>query len=123
MSSFLNSTIVTISQSFGNGPMNNSQQQLLLVVSVALELSIENDNDVVAYGPQFQSGYNQIVEVFNSGQCVMVLIKNIAISQTKDRYLCGESSIIISTVVANFVQMQLHTIHNKMCSKSQTSNV
>ena len=33
----------------------------------------ENDNDIVAFGPQFQVEYNQIIEAFNNGLCVMVL--------------------------------------------------
>jgi hypothetical protein len=33
-SSFPSSSILTISQSFGNSPMNNGQQQLLLLVSL-----------------------------------------------------------------------------------------
>ena len=44
----------------------------------------ENDNDIIAFSPQFQVEYNQIVEAFNNGLCVMVLFKNITISQTSD---------------------------------------
>ena len=61
-------------------------------------------------------------EGFNSGQCVMVLFKNIGISQTRYQYLCTDASIIISTNVDNFVQIQLRSIHNKLCSQSQTSS-
>ena len=34
---------------------------------------IENDNDIIALGPQFQVEYNQIIEAFNNGLCIMVL--------------------------------------------------
>jgi hypothetical protein len=81
-----------------------------------------SDNDIIALGPHFQKEYNQIVEAFNSGQCVMVLFKNIAISPTRDRYLCTDASTIISTVVDTFVQLQLQTIHNKLCTQAQTSS-
>ena len=74
----------------------------------------ENDNNIVALGPQFQVEYNQIVEAFNNGLCVMVLFKNITISQIGDRYLCTNASTIISTVVDNFVQEQLKAIHSKL---------
>jgi hypothetical protein len=66
----------------------------------------DNDNDIITLGPHFQKEYNQIVEAFNSGQCVMVLFKNITISYTGDRYLCTDPSTIISTVVDTFVQLQ-----------------
>ena len=82
----------------------------------------EIDNDIVALGPQFQVEYNQIVEAFNNGLCVMVLFKNITISQTGDRYLCTNASTIISTVVDNFVQEQLKAIHSKLCVTTQISN-
>jgi hypothetical protein len=52
----------------------------------------------------------------------MVLFKNIGISQTGDQYLCTDASTIISTDVDNFVQIQLQSIHNKLCSQSQTSS-
>jgi hypothetical protein len=79
----------------------------------------DSNNDIIALGPHFQKEYNQIVEAFNSGQCVMVLFKNIAISPTRNRYLCTDASTIISTVVDTFVQLQLQTIHNKLCTQAQ----
>ena len=82
----------------------------------------ENDNDIIALGPQFQVEYNQIVEAFNNGLCIMVLFKNITISQTGDRYLCTNASTIISTVVDNFVQEQLKAIHSKLCVMTQISS-
>lgn len=81
----------------------------------------ESDNDIVALGPQFQKEYNQIVEAFNSGQCVMVLFKNLSVSQSGERYLRTEASTIISSVVDNFVQMQLQSIHNRLCSTTPAS--
>ena len=82
----------------------------------------ENDNDIVAFGPQFQVEYNQIVEAFNNGLCVMVLFKNITISQTDNRYICTDASTIISTVVDNFVQEQLKAIHSNLCVMTQISS-
>ena len=81
----------------------------------------ENDNDIVALGPQFQSEYSQILEAFNNGQCVMVLFKNISVSQSGERFLRTEGSTILSTVVDNFVQMQLQAIHNRLCATTPTS--
>jgi hypothetical protein len=82
----------------------------------------DSDNDIIALGPHFQKEYNQIVEPFNSGQCVMVLFENIAINPTRDRYLCTDANTIISTVVDTFVQLQLQIIHNKLCTKAQISS-
>jgi hypothetical protein len=82
----------------------------------------DNDNDIIALGPHFQKEYNQIVEAFNSGQCVMVLFKNITISSTGDRYLRTDPSTIISTVIDTFAQLQLQAIHNKLCTQAQTSS-
>ena len=82
----------------------------------------ENNNGKVALGPQFQVEYNHIVEAFNNGLCVMVLFKNITISQTGNRYLCTNASTIISTVVDNFVQEQLKAIHSKLYVTTQISN-
>jgi hypothetical protein len=65
----------------------------------------DSDNDIIALGPHFQKECNQIVEGFNSGQCVMILFKNIAISPTGDRYLRTDVSTIISTIVDTFVQL------------------
>ena len=65
----------------------------------------DSDIDIIAFGPHFQKKYNQIVEAFNSSQCIMVLFKNIAISPTRDRYLRTDANTIISTVVDTFVQL------------------
>lgn len=49
--------------------------------------------------------FNQIVEAFNNGQYVMVLLKNISVSQCGERYLRTEASTIITSLVNNFAEM------------------
>ena len=75
----------------------------------------DNDNDIIALGPHFKNEYNQIVEAFNNGQCIMFLFKNITISSTRDQYLRTVASTIVSTIVDTFTQLQLQVIHNKLC--------
>lgn len=83
---------------------------------VIVDEYIENDNNIIALGPQFQNEYIQIVKPFDNVQCVMALFKNI---QSGEYFPCIEGSTIISTVVDNFVQMQSHAIHNMLCSTTQ----
>ncbi len=81
----------------------------------------ENDNDVIALSHHFNKEYTQIVEAFNNGQCVMVLFKNVGVTQQGDRYLLTNASTIVSTVVDDFTRSQLVETHNKLCKSAPTS--
>ena len=89
---------------------------------LVLDGDTEDDNDIVALGSQFQVEYNQILEAFNNGLYVMVLFKNITISQTGNQYLRIDADTIISTMVDNFVQKQLKAIHSKLYVTTQISS-
>jgi len=47
----------------------------------------EFDQDVIDFGNNFKTTYEQLLETYNGGQCDMVLIKNVATTFKGDQYL------------------------------------
>jgi hypothetical protein len=47
----------------------------------------EFDQDVLDFGNNFKTTYEQLLETYNGGQCDMVLIKNVATTFKGDQYL------------------------------------
>lgn len=79
------------------------------------------NHDTLVFSDNFQGEYNQIVEAFNSRQCVMALFKNISTIQIGDWYFVMRCYNIISTIVDDFFHMQLQVIHKKISNKAPTS--
>ncbi len=61
------------------GENNKGEKQLLIVNG-----KCEFDQDVLAFGTNFKTKYELFFETFNGGQCVMVLIKNVATTSKGD---------------------------------------
>ncbi|KAG0595196.1 hypothetical protein M758_UG148100 [Ceratodon purpureus] len=59
----------------------------------------EGDYDILAFSDQFKLEYEQIVEAFNNGLCVMVLFKNFSTTLSGDKYLITRNHTIITPVV------------------------
>ena len=78
----------------------------------------ESYHDVLALTNTFNVEYGHIVEAFNSGQCMMVLFKNILTTQTQDQYSVTRSHTIITIVTDHSVHMQLQVVHERMCNKT-----
>jgi hypothetical protein len=47
----------------------------------------EFDQDFFTLGNNFKTKYEQLFQAYNGGQCVMVLIKNMATTSNGDQYL------------------------------------
>jgi hypothetical protein len=59
----------------------------------------EFDQDVFAFGNNFRIEYDQLLELYNGGQCVMLLTKNVTTTSKGDRYLRAQHYTILTEVV------------------------
>ncbi len=46
----------------------------------------EFNQDIITFGINFRTKYDQLLEVYNGGQCVMLLIKNVTTISKGDQY-------------------------------------
>lgn len=70
--------------------------------------------DFLIFSNQFRTKYDQLVEAKNSGQCAMVLAKNVTITIVSDRFLQTQPYAILSRVVDDNVKAQLLQVHTKL---------
>jgi hypothetical protein len=85
------------------------------------QLSIANgegefDQDVLALGNNFKTKYEQLLEAYNVGQCVMVLIKIVTKTSKGNQYLRAQHYIILTKFVDKTTQARLLQLHNKLSS-------
>lgn len=80
------------------------------------------DYDVLAFTDQFKVEYEQVVEAFNNGLCVMILFKNIATTKSGDKYLITKTHTIITPVEDDSTKKALQDVFEKMGKKTTTSS-
>jgi hypothetical protein len=59
----------------------------------------EFDQGILTLGNNFKIYYDQLLEAYNGGQCVMLLIKNVTTTSKGDRYLRAQYYTILTKVV------------------------
>jgi len=59
---------------------------------------IEFNQAVLAFGNNFKTKYEQLLEAYNGGHCGMVLIKNVTTTKG-DQYLMAQHYTILTKVV------------------------
>ncbi len=74
----------------------------------------ECHQNVLALGNNFRTKYDQLLEAYNGGQCVMLLIKNVATTSKGDRYLKAQHYTILTKVVNEAIQVRLFQLHGKL---------
>jgi hypothetical protein len=74
----------------------------------------EFHKDVFALGNNFKIEYDQLLEAYNEGQCVMLLIKNVTTTSKGYRYLKAQHYRILTKVVDKTTQAHLLQLHNKL---------
>lgn len=79
----------------------------------------DKDYDVLAFTDQFKSEYEQVVDAFANGMCVMVLFKNISITQSGDKYLITKNHTIVTPVADESTRLLLQDVFVKMGKKTQ----
>jgi hypothetical protein len=67
----------------------------------------EFNKNVLAFGNDFKTKYEQFLEVYNGSHCVMVLIKNITRTTKGNRYLKAQHYIILTKVIDEVTQVHL----------------
>jgi len=72
--------------------------------------------NVLALGNNFKIEYDQLLEVYNGGQCVMLLIKNVTITSKKYRYVRAQHYTILTKLVNKTTQTCVLELHNKLSS-------
>jgi hypothetical protein len=68
---------------------------------------------VISIGTHLKEEYEHIVEIYQSGQCTMILMKNVTITKYGDRYLHADNFTILGKVVEEDVRARLIDLHNK----------
>jgi hypothetical protein len=81
----------------------------------------DGDYDVLAFSDQFKIEYEQVVDAFNNGLCVMVLFKNISMTQSGDKYLVTRNHTIITPVVDESTRAELQRVFEKIGKKTMTA--
>jgi len=67
-----------------NGIRDSKGEKILLIT----DREGEFDQNIFAFGNNFKTKYEQLLEAYNEGHCAMVLIKNVTTTITKrDQYL------------------------------------
>ncbi len=74
----------------------------------------EFDQDILTFGNNFKTEYEQLLKTYNGGRCVMVLIKNVAITSKGDQYLRTQQYTIFMKVIDEAIQVRLLKLHNKL---------
>jgi hypothetical protein len=74
----------------------------------------EFHQDVFAFGNNFKTEYEKFLKPYNEGQCVMVLIKNVATTSKENRYLKTQQQTIFTKVVDEVIPILLLKLHNKL---------
>ncbi len=74
----------------------------------------EFNQDVITFGNNFITKYDQLLEAYNGGQCVMLLIKNVTIISKGDWYLKKQHYTILTKVVDKATRVCLFQSHNKL---------
>jgi hypothetical protein len=74
----------------------------------------EFDQDVFVLGNNFKTKYEELLEAYNEGQCVMVLIKNVTTASKEDQYLRTQQHTIFTKVVDEAIQVRIFKLHNKL---------
>jgi hypothetical protein len=92
--SWRSATIVFIVISVRGVRDSKCEKQLLIVNGES-----EFDQDVIAFGNNFITEYEQFLEVYNGSHCGMVLIKNVITTTKGDRYLKAKHYTILTKVV------------------------
>jgi hypothetical protein len=70
--------------------------------------------DVLTFANNFKTKYDQLLEVYNGGQCVMLLIKNVTTTSKGDQYLKEQHYTILTKVVDETTRVCLLQLHNKL---------
>jgi hypothetical protein len=78
------------------------------------------DQDVISIGTHLKEEYEHIVKTYQSGQCTMILIKNVSITKYGDRHMHADNFTIFTKVVEEVVRARLINLHNKF-TKNQPS--
>ncbi len=76
----------------------------------------EFDQDVFAFGNNFRIEYDQLLELYNGGQCVMLLTKNVTTTSKGDRYLRAQHYTILTEVVDEITWTRLLQLDIKLSS-------
>lgn len=79
----------------------------------------EKDHDVLAFTDQFRAEYEQVVEAFRNGLCVLVLFKNISSTQSGDKYLITKPYTIVTPVVDENSRKALQDVFVNIGKKTQ----
>jgi hypothetical protein len=64
----------------------------------------EFDQDFFVVRNNFRTKYEQLLEVYNGGQCVMVLIKYVTTTSKGDQYLKAQHYKILTKVIDEIIQ-------------------
>jgi hypothetical protein len=59
----------------------------------------EFDQNLLAFGNNFKTKYEQFLEVYNGGHCEMVSIKNVTTTTKGDQYLKAQHYTTLTKVV------------------------
>ncbi len=73
---------------------NKAEKQLLIA-----DGECEFDQNVLALGNNFRIWYNQLLEAYNGGLCVMLLTMNVTTTSKGDQYLKAQHYTILIEVV------------------------
>jgi hypothetical protein len=76
----------------------------------------EFDQDVLILGNNFRTKYEQLLEAYNVGQCVMVLIKNVTKFSKGNQYLKAQHYTILTKVVDETIRTRILQLHKKLSS-------
>jgi hypothetical protein len=91
---------------------DNKVEKKLLIVNGKGEFH----RNILAFGNNFRTKYDRLLEVYNGSQCVMLLIKNVTTTSKKDRYLRAQNYTILTKVVNEAIQVRLFQLHSKLSS-------
>jgi len=75
--------------------------------SLILDEKGEFDQDVLTFGYNFKTKYQQLLKAYNGGQCAMGIIKNVTTTTKGDRYLKAKHYTILIKIVDKTTQTQL----------------
>jgi hypothetical protein len=76
----------------------------------------EFHQDILALGNNFKTEHDQLLEAYNGGQCVMLLIKNVTTTSKGDQYLKAQHYTILTKVVDEATQTRFLQLHIKLSS-------
>jgi len=76
----------------------------------------EFDQYIIAFGNNFKTKYDQLLEAYNGGQSAIVLIKSVTITPKGDWYLKAQHYTFLTKVVDEVIQARLLKLHNKLSS-------